>query len=320
MARNGKLNADSFNRLRFFLVLAAKAIIVFCTFTRLEILIGENRMRTVEISQQWIEKYEAIRKNTLGILIELQFEKENDNGHTRTSVVSTLQQQLKINDNAKQHENLVNDILSFLNIYPLQKSRYTTLEEDYESYLYFHRVGRDIDENTWKKIFIREFNYITDNIIGFICELAETIHNSNEYKCFRTAESCNLTINYDKKKIFVIMPFDKMFDDLYQIGIKETMLSLGYKCSRADEIFHTHDIMCRGICKPIQEAFCIIADMTNKNANVFFELGLAYGFEKDVLLIANSIEDIPFDLRGMQSIIYDGQIVKLRENLIKIFK
>ena len=277
-------------------------------------------MRKVEIPQQWIEKYETIRKNTLGLLIELQFEKEKDSGNTRTTVVSTLQQQLKINDNAKQHENLVNDILNFLNIYPLQQSRFITLVEDYESYLYFNRVGRDIDENTWKKIFIREFNYITDNIIGFICEFIETIQNSNKYKCFRTAENCNLTINCDKKRIFVIMPFDTIFDDLYQIGIKETMQSLGYKCSRADEIFHTHDIMCRGRCKPIQEASCIIADMTSKNANVFFELGLAYGFEKDVLLIANSIEDIPFDLRGMRSIIYDGQIVKLRENLSKIFK
>lgn len=277
-------------------------------------------MGKVESCQQWIEEYEEIRESTMRLLIELKFEKENDNGKIRTTVVSTIQQQLKINDNVKKHEHLKNNILLFLNVYPLQKERYITLEEDYESYLHFGRVGRDIDENTWKKSFVREFNYITNSIVDFIKGINEIINNSNEYKCFRTAEKCNLTINYDKKKIFVIMPFDKMFDDLYQIGIKETMISLGYICSRADEIFHTCDIMCRGICKPIQEASCIIADMTNKNANVFFELGLAYGFEKEVLLIANSIEDIPFDLRGMRSIIYSGQIINLRENLIKIFK
>lgn len=277
-------------------------------------------MGKVEASQQWIDKYETIRKNTLNLLIELQFEKKKDSDCVRTTVTPTIQQQIQIEENVKQHEVLMNDILLFLNKYPIQRSRYIVLVEDYESYLYFNRVGSDIDENTWKKTFIREFSYITDKIIRFIHELTETIRNSNEYKCFRTAEKCNLTINYDTKKIFVIMPFDSMFDDLYQIGIKETMQNLGYKCTRADEIFHTHDIMCRGICKPIQEASCIVADMTNKNANVFFELGLAYGFEKEVLLIANSVEDIPFDLRGMQSIIYQGQIVKLRENLIKIFK
>lgn len=277
-------------------------------------------MGKLEAFQQWIEKYETIRKNTLAILVELQFDKEEKNGIIRTTVVSTFHQQLQIDNNVKQHKDLMNRMLIFLDVYPLQKSRYMSLEEDYESYLYFNRVGRDLDEDSWKKIFINEFNYITDRIIEFIHELSEIIQKSNGYRCFRTAESCNLTINYDEKGIFVIMPFDTVFDDLYQIGIKETMLSLGYKCSRADEIFHTHDIMCRGICKPIQEASCIVADMTNKNANVFFELGLAYGFEKDVLLIANSIEDIPFDLRGMRSIIYNGQIVKLRENLIKIFK
>lgn len=225
-----------------------------------------------------------------------------------------------INDNVKRHKALMDDILFTLEKYPLQKARYIDLEKDYESYLSFNRIGSDFDEDVWKKIFIKEFSCISNNIIVFIRELTETICNSDGYRCFRTAENCNLIINYAKNKIFVLMPFDTKFDDLYQIGIKETLQNLGYKCSRADEIFHTHDIVCHGICKPIREASCIIADMSNKNANVFFELGLAYGFEKEVLLIANSIEDIPFDLRGMRSIIYKGQIVTLRENLIKIFK
>lgn len=279
-----------------------------------------NSMRKIDSLQIYIERYEDLKKSTLRLLIDLQFEKEKENGKIRTTVTPTFQQQLQINDNVKQHRILKEDVLCFLDKFPLQKARYMALEEDYESYLLFNRVGRDIDENKWKKIFIEEFSYITDRIIAFIRELMETIHNSKDYKCFRTAENCNLRINYENKSVFVIMPFDTIFDDIYQVGIKETMLSLGYKCSRADEIFHTHDIMCRGICKPIQEASCIIADMTSKNANVFFELGLSYGFEKEVLLIANSIEDIPFDLRGMRSIIYKHQIVLLRENLIKMFK
>lgn len=277
-------------------------------------------MREIDGLQVYIDGYEEFKESTFRLLIDLQFEKKEENGMIRTTVNPTFQQQMQINDNVKQHKVLMEDVLCFLDKFPLHKARYMTLEEDYESYLLFNRVGRDIDENKWKKIFIEEFSYITDRIIAFIRELTEIIHNSKDYKCFRTAEKCNLRINYENKSVFVIMPFDTIFDDIYQVGIKETMLNLGYKCSRADEIFHTHDIMCRGICKPIQEASCIIADMTSKNANVFFELGLSYGFEKEVLLIANSIEDIPFDLRGMRSIIYRHQIVVLRENLIKIFK
>lgn len=277
-------------------------------------------MEGKDVSTQWIEALEEIKKNTLSLLLKLEFKREETDGVIRTTVKPTLQQQLHIRDNINQYRLLRKKVLHFLEKYPFQHAQYIEIESDYESYLYFYRIGKDMDEERWKNFFIDEFSNITDNLIAYIREIFEIIFTNSQFKCFRTAEKCNLTINMQEKSIFVIMPFDAMFNDIYQIGIKETMISLGYKCSRADEIFHTHDIMCRGICKPIQESSYIVADMTNKNANVFFELGLAYGFEKNVLLIANSIDDIPFDLRGMRSIIYNGQIVTLRENLIKMFK
>ncbi len=42
-----------------------------------------------------------------------------------------------------------------------------------------------------------------------------------------------------KPYCFVLMPFDKGFDDVYQIGIKESCVSGGAYCERVDEqIFH----------------------------------------------------------------------------------
>jgi hypothetical protein len=227
----------------------------------------------------------------------------------------TPKEQLQINSITERYDALVSEILRFLDRYPLQKARFAYLENEAESYLRFGRVGRDLDENTWKKIFIREFTEITSKIAIFMKELAESIENSFKYKCFRTARDCNLDINYDKRSVFVIMPFDESLRDCYQIGIKETLTELGYDCNRADEIIHTRDILCNGVCKPIQEATIIIADLTTKNANVFFELGLAYGFEKEVLLVAKTIDDIPFDLRSMNSIIYNGSITTLRDGV-----
>ena len=160
---------------------------------------------------------------------------------------------------------------------------------------------------------------MSQSIGDFFKELAEVIQNGIIFKCFLTSEDCNVEISLTEKSVFVIMPFSKELNDTYKVGIKETLIGLGYNCYRADEILHKRNIMCCGICKPMQEDSIIIADMTNKNTNVFFELGLAYGFEKEVLLLSRSLDDIPFDLRGIQSIVYDN-IVMLREELKRFFE
>lgn len=52
---------------------------------------------------------------------------------------------------------------------------------------------------------------------------------------------------------------------------------------------------------------CIIADVTERNANVFFELGLAQAMGKGVLLIAlrGSLEQLPFDIREFRVLQYE---------------
>jgi hypothetical protein len=52
----------------------------------------------------------------------------------------------------------------------------------------------------------------------------------------------------------------------------------------------------------------LIADLTGRNANVFYELGLAHALKKDVILITQKIEDVPFDLRHYRCIVYDNTI------------
>ena len=54
----------------------------------------------------------------------------------------------------------------------------------------------------------------------------------------------------------------------------------------------------------IAQATILIADCTNKNPNVFYEIGLVHALGKPVILITKNKEDVPFDLRHRRYIEY----------------
>jgi hypothetical protein len=54
----------------------------------------------------------------------------------------------------------------------------------------------------------------------------------------------------------------------------------------------------------IELADLIVADLTGKNANVFYEVGICHALEKSVLLLAQSMDDVPFDLRHRRVLLY----------------
>jgi hypothetical protein len=49
----------------------------------------------------------------------------------------------------------------------------------------------------------------------------------------------------------------------------------------------------------------LVADLTGRNPNVFYELGLAHAMQKPVILVADNLNDVPFDLRGLRVLSYD---------------
>jgi nucleoside 2-deoxyribosyltransferase len=116
---------------------------------------------------------------------------------------------------------------------------------------------------------------------------------------------------------FVLMPFDAAFDDIYKLGIKETAEKLGIRAERVDEqIFHKENILER-IYSQIDAADLIIADLTGRNPNVFYETGYAHAKGKLCLLLTSRADDIPFDLKHHRHLIYGDSIQNLRQGLEK---
>lgn len=106
------------------------------------------------------------------------------------------------------------------------------------------------------------------------------------------------------------MPFDKKFHHVYSKAIQPAVKESGLTCSRIDESL-TVSIIMDEIWKYIQESGIIIADLTNKNANVFYELGLAHSLRKDAILLSQDISDVPFDLTHWRVILYKNSKVGL---------
>lgn len=122
-----------------------------------------------------------------------------------------------------------------------------------------------------------------------------------------------------KPFIFVLMPFHSNFDDIYQVGIKAACLSAGAYCERVDEQIFVENIL-KQVYDQIAKADIIIAEMTGRNPNVFYETGYAHALNKQVILLTQNSDDIPFDLKHYPHIVYGGKIAHLKTELEKRIK
>lgn len=107
-----------------------------------------------------------------------------------------------------------------------------------------------------------------------------------------------------KDSCFVIMPFGDWFDDYYRDLYRPSIIKAGLEPKRSDDLCKPSQIV-QDIWECTKKAKVLLADLTGKNPNVFYELGLAHALGKPVVLVTESIEHIPFDLRSLRCIIYE---------------
>lgn len=103
---------------------------------------------------------------------------------------------------------------------------------------------------------------------------------------------------------FVMMPFGQWMDAYYREIYVPAIKEAGLEPVRADELFSTGSVI-EQIWEQISRAKVLLADLTGKNANVFYELGLAHAANKPVVFTTGQLEDVPFDLRHLRVAIYD---------------
>ncbi|MGX5076626.1 hypothetical protein [Enterobacter mori] len=123
-------------------------------------------------------------------------------------------------------------------------------------------------------------------------------------------ENVEVNIPGKKKTCFVIMPIaDHIdyepghFDRVYNHLIKPACIEAGYEPIRADDSKASNMIML-DVLRSIIDCDMAICDLSSRNANVFYELGLRQAFDKKTILIRDGRHDVPFDLLGFRYVNY----------------
>lgn len=107
----------------------------------------------------------------------------------------------------------------------------------------------------------------------------------------------------DWARIFVAMPFADHMRHIYTDHILKVAARLAVTCKRGDDFFTANSIV-HDVWSAIYHAELCIADCTRRNPNVFYELGIAHTLGRKVVLIAQTVEDVPFDVGHLRTIIY----------------
>lgn len=102
---------------------------------------------------------------------------------------------------------------------------------------------------------------------------------------------------------FVLMPFRDELKPVFDDHIRPVCGSVGLSVVRADQIFSVRPII-DDIREAVLSARFIIADLTDANPNVFYEIGICHALGKDVILITQESK-VPFDLGHIRHIRYE---------------
>jgi hypothetical protein len=126
-----------------------------------------------------------------------------------------------------------------------------------------------------------------------------------------------------RKDAFVIMPFSptancKDWTEIYDRVFWPTLDDLGWKCRRAAA--ETGSLIAT-IVDSLNTSTVVLADVTDRNANVFYELGVRHALSPRTIMLSQDSEHVPSDLRGYWHVQYGlmpAKITKFREDLRRI--
>lgn len=123
-----------------------------------------------------------------------------------------------------------------------------------------------------------------------------------------------MTENTKQKECFIIMPISDVdgypkghFGHVYENIIYPSCEMAGYRAVRADEVKATN-LIHLDILKNLIDAPIAICDLSSRNPNVLFELGIRQAFDKPVVLIQEAGTPKIFDIAPLRYLEYSKEM------------
>jgi hypothetical protein len=219
--------------------------------------------------------------------------------------------------------------------------------------VYKHYRGENLPDLTFLKNTARDtFHIPDDKVDGFVAVFIESLKEAELLEevgdkqrivdMAHAAEAGAPVLDADQqlKKVskgvsvqstdtcFVMMPFAEPLGTYYASVYEPAIKKAGLTAVRADaDIYGTGKIIDQ-IWSGINSARVLVAELTKRNPNVLYELGLAHALRKPVVLVSSNEEDVPFDVKHVRVIYYDVNdpfwgtklIDKVAENILSALK
>lgn len=116
-------------------------------------------------------------------------------------------------------------------------------------------------------------------------------------------DASDTAVRKDERRVFVALPFGNSRSDYVWETVVFICRGLGLEASRADQ-FRTPRAIMDDIWEEIRRAGIIVADLTDLNSNVLYEVGLAHATCDSVVMLFQKGQTLPFDLAGQRAIPY----------------
>jgi nucleoside 2-deoxyribosyltransferase len=114
-------------------------------------------------------------------------------------------------------------------------------------------------------------------------------------------------------KCLVIMPFwqegttkHAEYRDVFDLIIRETLSPLGFECMRADILPSWPGSISESITAELRSADLVVADLTERSPNVFYEMGYRQALNRPIITISQgALAALPFNVHHIRTISYD---------------
>ncbi len=199
---------------------------------------------------------------------------------------------VQFNQSEKKAEAMLDDHLHVINLKLRRGKNHNTALTNL-----FRRIQEELDTRTGVQIRAAK------------PEVFEDIPQEKIEETSRTSDASTL-LSSSSNLCFVLMPFTKPSDEVYRKIIVPAVLQAGLKVMRTNQIFTSGSIM-EQIRSAIQQSRLCIADLTGRNPNVLYELGIAQTLGKPSILMTQNLDDVPSDIRQYRIIQYDLQSKQL---------